>query len=326
MNSITVSFVLPVYNVEKYIRQCMDSILMQSLTDYEIILVNDGSRDGSLAICREYEAGYAFIHVYDQVNRGVAAARNVGLNAARGKYICFMDADDFYTADFAENFYETCEQEKLDVIRGFYRMYDEDIGAFREEPAKKLSYYDKVLSGSEFLVRSIKEKANEVVPVGGFFRREYLLDNQIRFPEGVIFEEDQIFFLEALLKQPCRIMQTAVEFYAYRKRSGSATTTFTLKHAQDVAYIVGLELAVVEKISDAAVRKAAKCYAGSSFFQLTCIYGWVENQYRTDIRRLCSFQTKLGCVFHAATAYQQLKIALFTFCPWVVNLVYDMRK
>lgn len=321
-----VSFILPVYNVEQYLHECIDSIIMQSIEDYEIILVNDGSTDKSLIICREYEEKYNNIRVIDQMNQGVSAARNAGLSAARGKYICFMDADDFYTLDFAKNFYETCEKENLDIIRGFYRFYDDNHHAFREESEKELSYYNRALSGDEFLKLSIQEHANEVVPVGGFFRRDHLLNNDIWFPEGIIFEEDQIFFLEALLKSPTRVMQTPVEFYAYRKHGGSATTTPTLKKAQDVGYIVRKELDLASHISNPFVRKAVLRYTGSSFFQLTCIYGRVPKQQRREIRKICDFKTKITCVFHASNKYQQIKIALFTFAPWIVDFVYDMRK
>ena len=326
MNPFSVSFILPVYNVGAYLHPCLDSILTQSLTDYEILLVNDGSSDNSLEICREYEAKYNFIHVLDQPNRGVSAARNTGMRAAKGKYICFMDADDFYTVDFAKDFYETCEREQLDVIRGFYRYFDEETQTFRDDPKRELSYYNKVLTGDEFLDLSIREHANEVVPVGGFFRREHLLENDIWFPEGIIFEEDQIFFLEALLKSPTRVMQTPVEFYAYRKRAGSATTTPTLKKAQDVGFIVGKELALASQMTDASVQKAAKCFAGNSFFQLTCIYGRLPKEQRKEARRICDFKTKLTCALHAGDRYQQMKIALFTFAPWLVDLIYDLRK
>ena len=326
MRNCSVSFIIPVYNVGAYLHACLDSILAQSLTDYEVLLVNDGSSDNSIEICWEYEAKYDFVHVMDQPNQGVSVARNNGMRAAKGKYICFMDADDFYTVDFASNFFEICERERLDVIRGFYRFFDEDTQSFRNEPEKKLSYYNKVLTGGEFLNLSIREHANEVVPVGGFFRREHLLDNDIWFPEGIIFEEDQIFFLETLLKSPARVMQTPVEFYAYRKRTGSATTTPTLKKAQDVGFIVGKELAMVTQISNHVVRRAAKRFAGSSFFQLTCIYGRLPKEQRKDARRICDFKTKLTCVFHASDRYQQMKIALFTFAPWLVDLIYDLRK
>jgi len=324
--SVSVSFIIPVYNAAPYLRKCLDSILAQTLTGYEVILVNNGSTDDGLSICNAYAREHKSFHVLDLAEKGVANARNEGLKAAGGKYICFMDADDFYTADFAAGFYELCEREKLDIIRGFYRFYDETADKLTFGPKKELTYYGKVLSGEEFLVRSIAENANEVVPVTGFFRRDLLLQNDNYFPKGVIFEEDQIVFLKALIGNACRIMQTPTEFYAYRKHPGSATTTFTVKHARDVGFIVEQELALAKTIEDKRVRKAAKCYAGSSFFQMTCIYGRVPRAQRKEIRRISSFSTRLCCSFYAVTKHQRIKNTLFTFCPWIVDVVYELRN
>lgn len=322
MDQITVSFILPVHNVEPYLSQCLESVFAQSLKNYEIILLNDGSTDGSLALCREYESKYENVRVLDQPNSGVSVTRNNGIAMARGKYICFLDADDYYVEDFAKDFYEICEREQLDVIRGLYGAYEEDRGEFVTNPLKPLSYYDRVLSGKEFLVLSMKEYANEVVPWLGFFRREYLVENNLLFPKGIAYQEDQIFFLEALVKQSCRIMQKPTVFYAYRQRAGSATSTPTLKKAEDVAFIVSQELQLAKSLPDPMVRRAAKRFAGSSFFQMTCIYGRVPKEQRKAIRRLSSFQTKWSCIWNAANRYQQIKTALFTFAPWVLDAYY----
>lgn len=323
--SIKVSFILPIYNVGKYLHECMESIFRQSLSDYEVILVNDGSKDNSLEICREFERNHDNVYVIDQPNGGVSVARNEGLKAARGEYICFIDPDDYYIEDFAGEFYEICKNEKLDIIRGFYKIYDEDVASFRDESEKKLSYFNEVLTGAQFLEASIREYAIEVVPYLGFFRRQYLLENEILFPKGIAFEEDQIFFLEALLKDECRVMQVPSYFYAYRQRAGSATATPTLKKAKDVGEIVAKELALIDTLTDKNAQKYAKCYTGSSFFQMTCIYGRVPKEQRREIRRICDLKTKTMFVFNAATNHQRMKNALFTFAPWVVDAVYDLR-
>ena len=323
---ITVSFVLPVYNVATYLSPCLESVLCQSLTDYEIILVNDGSTDGSLGICREYEFKYDFIHVIDQINQGVSAARNNGMYAAKGKYICFLDADDYYIADFAKRFYEQCEKYDLDVIRGIYCVTRGEEPLHNcEDWVRDLTYYDKVLDGGNFLCISIQEHANEVVPWLGFFRREYLLKHCITFPLGISFEEDQIFFLRALVGQPCRIMQTKDVFYAYRQRSGSATALLSTKKAQDVADIVCMELALAEKIAHPEVKRAAHRFAGSSFFQITNIYGRVDRKNRASVRKMCTFRTKLISSFRAANLHQCIKNAAFTFAPHLLGLAYDLR-
>lgn len=325
--NITVSFVLPVYNAAPYLKQCLESILRQTLTDYEIILVNDGSTDNSLAVCREYETEYDFVHVIDQPNQGVSEARNRGILFAKGKYICFLDADDYYFADFAKYFYDKCEKNRLDIIRGLYSVVEGNSGITDSQRLiQKLSFYNKVLDGGTFLYCSMREHSNEVVPWLGFFRRGYLLENQITFPLGISFEEDQIFFLKALIGQSCRVMQVPVVFYAYRQSPGSATSNLSLKKAQDTVFIVESELELAKRIKQKKVQIAAKRYAGSSFFQLTNIYGRVSREERRAISRMCSPETKLTCIIYTANIHQCIKNAAFTFLPHLLGMAYDIRK
>ncbi len=327
INTITVSFVLPVYNAAHYIRRCLESVLCQSLTDYEIILVNDGSTDNSLAVCREYEAEYTFVHVINQSNQGVSAARNRGILHAKGKYICFLDADDYYIADFAKVFYDKCENNRLDIIRGLYSVVEGDRAVQDSQMrVQELSFYNTVMDGGAFLYHSMREHSNEVVPWLGYFRRDYLLENRIVFPLGISFEEDQIFFLKALIGQPCRVMQVPVVFYAYRQSPGSATSNLSLKKAQDTAFIVESELKLADRIKQKKVQIAAKRYAGSSFFQLTNIYGRVKPRERRAISRMCTFRTKLTCVIYTANIHQCIKNAAFTFLPGLLGMAYDIRK
>ena len=326
-DNISVSFVLPVYNVETYLCQCLDSILVQSLNDYEIILVNDGSTDGSLSLCLEYERKYKFVHVINQPNQGVSAARNAGIKHAKGKYICFLDADDYYISDFSKSFFDLCEMNELDIIRGLYCVVEED----NELPdlknwKRKLSFYNTVMDGGLFLYHSMRERSNEVVPWLGYFRREFLLENRIAFPEGISFEEDQIFFMKALVGQPCRVMQVPVVFYAYRQRPESATAVLSLQKAQDAAFIVSRELELACLIKNKNVKRAAKRYAGSSFFQLTNIYGRVRKVDRRKVLRMCSFRTKLICSLYTANLHQCIKNSAFTFTPHLLGLAYDLRK
>lgn len=324
--NITVSFVLPVYNAAPYLRHCLESVLRQSLMDYEIILVNDGSTDNSLTVCREYETEYDFIHVIDQPNQGVSVARNRGILYAKGKYICFLDADDYYITDFAKDFYNKCEENKLDIIRGLYSVTEGDcVSCDSQKPIRKLSSFNKVMDGGMFLYYSMREHSNEVVPWLGYFRRDYLLENSITFPVGISFEEDQIFFLQALIGQPCRVMQVPVVFYAYRQSPGSATSNLSLKKAQDTVFIVESELELAKSVKQKKVQIAAKRYAGSSFFQLTNIYGRVRREERLTISRMCSLGTKMTCIIYTANMHQRIKNAAFTFLPQLLGIAYDVK-
>ena len=115
------SFIVPVYNVSPYLRKCVDSLLMQDCEDNEIILVDDGSTDDSGTICDELAAAYENIRVIHQQNGGLSAARNAGLKAAEGEYICFVDSDDYWEENVLGGLMEQVEREKLDVLRFDYQ-------------------------------------------------------------------------------------------------------------------------------------------------------------------------------------------------------------
>lgn len=114
-NDILVSIILPVYNVEKYIKTCIDSVLTQSYRHLEIILVDDGSKDKSGIICDEYAQIDKRIKVIHKQNEGVSTARNVGMAAASGKYICFSDADDYLMPDYVEYLLTIAEEKQVDI-------------------------------------------------------------------------------------------------------------------------------------------------------------------------------------------------------------------
>ena len=111
-----VSVIIPVYNVEKYLGECLDSVLRQTLEDIEIICVDDGSTDGSAKMLAEYAAKDPRIRIITQANAGLSAARNVGMDAATGKYIYFLDSDDYIKDDAMEKCFSICERDGLDQL------------------------------------------------------------------------------------------------------------------------------------------------------------------------------------------------------------------
>ncbi len=327
--NIKISFVIPAYNVGSYIERSLGTILEQDVAEIEIIVVDDGSSDNTLKTCEAFKSAHPELDmkVIRQKNSGVSVARNKGIDEARGKYICFLDADDFYIEKFAERFYELCEENELDIIRGIYSIYDEEKDECKHINRRELSYYGKVLSGRDFLCHSINERANEVVPWLGFFRREFLLDGGFRFPEGIAFEEDQLFFLCCLLDPATRAMQTADDFYAYMVRAGSASKSPSLNRAYDTLKISEAETKVIKDSGlKGELRRCALCYVGSSFYQLTSIYGRVSKADRKTIRRAMRKKKKLQYCLYAGTRHQKIKNFLFQYFPHFVSLVYDIRS
>lgn len=116
-----VSVIIPVYNAEKYLRQCLDSVVNQTLRDIEIICVDDGSPDSSLSLLQKYASGDNRIKILQQENSGAGIARNKGLAMASGKYILFLDSDDFFELDLCENLFYQAEKTEADII-----LYDAD--------------------------------------------------------------------------------------------------------------------------------------------------------------------------------------------------------
>ena len=112
---VKVSIIVPVYNSEKYLKKCIESIQKQTLKDMQIILINDGSTDNSLSICKEYQKRDNRIEVIDKANMGVSSARNTGIEAAIGEYIGFVDADDWIEPEMYENMYHQVKQMQADV-------------------------------------------------------------------------------------------------------------------------------------------------------------------------------------------------------------------
>ena len=140
MEKVKVSFILPVYNVEKYLKRCLDSLLNQTLKEIEIICVHDGSKDGSLAILKEYAAKYSHIHVIDKENEGAYRARVDGIGYAKGEYIGFVDPDDYVADDFAEKLYRQAKESNADIVCCGFERIDEITGKVY---SKEMDQYGK---------------------------------------------------------------------------------------------------------------------------------------------------------------------------------------
>lgn len=182
-----VSVIVPVYKAEKYLHRCVDSILAQSYTDFELLLINDGSPDNCGAICDEYAIKDSRVRVFHKENGGVSSARNLGLDNARGEWLTFIDADDWIEKNHLE-----CLSGNLDVnfIVGGVRMYSSGIllkfGNLQHRGATLISFINE---NKGYRVNS---------PWGNLLNNSIITENNIRFDEHIRFGEDAIFNLEYL--------------------------------------------------------------------------------------------------------------------------------
>lgn len=212
-----VTIIIPIYNAEKTLHRCIDSVLNQEYSDFELLLVNDGSKDSSGAICQEYEKKDSRIHLIDKPNTGVSASRNQAISMAKGTYLQFLDSDDWITPNATRLFVETAEKYHCDmVISDFYRVSGE-----RVSPKGDIDE-DCVLTLEEFASHMIENPADFYYGVlwNKLYRRDIIETNHLRMNDQISWCEDFMFNLEYM--RHCKVFfALKVPIYYYVKTKGS---------------------------------------------------------------------------------------------------------
>lgn len=213
------SIIVPVYNVEDYLDACLDSLQAQTFTDIEIVCVNDGSPDGSRGILEKRQAEDARIVVVDKPNGGLSSARNAGINAARGTYIGFLDADDRFTPNACQRIVETFQQTNADVVT--FGGYCNPKEAATPWITLKLSPRDVVYDGFQ---PALMFEEQSIPYIRTACRRAFLDEHDIRFEEKLPFGEDQVFFFD-IYPNASKTTLISDKLYEYRiEREGSLTS------------------------------------------------------------------------------------------------------
>ena len=226
-NIPAVSVIIPMYNAEKYIAECLDSVLNQTLQDFEVIIVNDCSPDNSRAIAESYLDKFGErMKIFDnEKNSGAAATRNNGLRRATGEYVFFMDADDLILLDGLEKLYTTAKQFDVDIVNSTksYKMSNDGksltpVNLLRTTP-QNIPILEHNL---EWRVQGLLEDKFSWAPWRRLLRREFLIKNEIFFPEKLKRCEDEIW-THGLLFCAKEIMHTPIAVYLYRLSEKSIT-------------------------------------------------------------------------------------------------------
>lgn len=225
-----ISVIVPVYNVEKYLKRCINSILNQTFKNFELILVNDGSTDNSLNICKNYKEKDGRIQLISQTNKGLSAARNTGLKYAKGKYVCFVDSDDFIEKEYFSLLLSNIEKYNSDIAMCEYYLTNEEGRKYsisRLNEPKDIH----VLSGEKTFSYFYKEDCVPNVVAWNKIYLRSLFDN-IKYNEGHYFEDELI--APFLFYKARRVSFLRVPLYNYVQRPGSIMNTpLTLKKVED---------------------------------------------------------------------------------------------
>lgn len=236
------SIIVPVYNSEKYLEECIQSVINQSYPNWELILINDGSTDNSLEICKKYEALDSRIFVWSQENQGQSIARNKGLFVSKGKYIAFLDSDDTVSEDCYEFNIQLLENNKfIDCVQFPTLM---DIGSEKEILRKKKQAY--YVSKDDFFILWLDQNIISWVVWDKIYRRDVF--NNLRFKEGIVYEDN--YFIVDLLKTIETFYISEVGLYRYFFRENSTTNSLlTSKKEMDSAKVVIHILSNINKTS-----------------------------------------------------------------------------
>ena len=222
MSKIKVSVIIPVYNVEKYLRKCLESVINQTLEEIEIIVINDGSTDNSKRIIAEFEEKDTRIKVINQKNQGLSMARNSGLKIATGEYVGFIDSDDYIEIDMYEKMYKKAKEMDSDVVscnyKNIFSKYEEIVDNFNDELIK----IDK-----QNIEKFWKINYEEIVtPVWNkIYRRSLIVKNKIEFVSNNIISSEDILFNLQYISEANNIFNMKEVFYNYMRREDSITTS-----------------------------------------------------------------------------------------------------
>ena len=196
-----ISLIVPVYNVERYLRECLDSLLLQTYKDIEVIMVDDGSTDSSGKICDEYSEKYQNFFVYHKENAGLGMARNTGLEHMNGQYVTFIDSDDYLDPECIEFLYKAIDEKKVDMCKGGFRRITDhkQIDAIR---MYKNEVFEGEIAKKELLPRMIgsspyEHDSIEMCVCGALYNAELIKMYNLRFPsERDFISEDLVFNID----------------------------------------------------------------------------------------------------------------------------------
>mgnify|MGYP004701132369 CR=1 FL=1 len=239
-----VSLIIPVYNVEGYLRKALESVEKQTFKNFETIIVNDGSTDASLNIINEFVEKNPNFHVISQKNSGLSAARNTGLNASRGEYIAFMDSDDYINPDFISVLYEACVKNNADIACCNFNLY---------YPSRNLRVYmpftcmPGIYSKSKALKKLILDLGLHYFSWNKLCKRSLFFENNIKFYD-MYFED--IATSPRLFYHANKVVVSGKALYNYTNRETSILNTINVAKVNDFIRSLGVMRNFFEKQND----------------------------------------------------------------------------
>lgn len=225
-----ISIVVPIYNVEEYIHECIESLLAQTYTNLDIILVNDGTPDSSMELVKDLTDADDRITIINQHNQGLSAARNTGLNYAKGRYVAFVDSDDKVKPNYIQDLYNEAELTGADIVRGSFRDFEGNI------PEGWVCDFDILPTVGRKALGEFLDKDVSFVVWSSLYNTTFLHANSLEFTNGILLEDGD-FTVRAYLAADI-VSTIPATNYMYRIRPGSILTSNNAQRMSDSEAIV----------------------------------------------------------------------------------------
>ena len=305
MTDSLVSVIIPVYNVEKYLSQCLESVINQTYKNLEIVVIDDGSTDNSGQICDSFGKADSRIVVIHSENRGVSVARNIGIQNAHGEFISFVDSDDFLDEDFYEYLVSLIRIDNCDIAYCSYRKIynDEPVNSEKSQIKKSI-----VLTGREAAINALRlRKEFGLVIWNGLYKASKIT----KFTEGQVIAEDQSVAMRALLDSNM-IVKGFEKKYNYRIRmTGSKSVNLEQRITDTVGAIEAINLML--PLNDQELQKAYNIRAINTYFRL------MDRYCNTTKKNRELFMTiRNGIVHYSKLAYGNL--------GWLVSFALRLNE
>lgn len=246
MKAKILSIIIPVYNVEKYIARCLDSIYNQNFDEsyFDVIAVNDGSPDNSLKILERYKEIHQNLLIHTKENGGLSSARNKGLELAKGRYVWFVDSDDWITDDSLKTIFETIEKGYDVISTTLIYSYDDE----RKNRPERFIKYDKMVSPDDYILNYSLGASQRYI-----IRKAFLDKHKIQFYPGIYHEDGEF---GPRLIAPCDKVYILAKpvYYYYQRESGSIMSSWKVKNSKDAIFISQKTLEYANSISNSKVR------------------------------------------------------------------------
>ena len=318
-----ISIIVPVYNVENYLERCVESILKQTYTNFELLLINDGSTDQSGELCDQLVSKNGNIKVFHLKNAGVSNARNVGIQNSTGEWITFVDSDDFITNDYLETLISAVDGD--DSI-GFSigRLHHIKNGQITELPV--FSGKEEKWSTEQTMRELLTTSKTSFFPVAKLFRREIISD--FTFNTDYHLAEDALFLTEVLLKTKCTSIFIDKPIYYYDHRQGSATTSVNT-HVFDTIEVYKIIVSEVFQIFPQLKTELVnrECWSYITVYDKIIFTDSTEYQdEKTQLRKWILSHTSQILSDPYFTSFRKIAILSLRISPWIYRQIVGLNK